>query len=130
MQMMVFSLLIVLDKIIKTLKEQDLSWLVLRIVLCLDWQIPLAVAPLPARSAHISTITRQLGSPDMGATFPEQSRDAVYYGVCCTLIQKQKLASVSVVAAGICLTMTVSNKRLIQSPGAPAHLHRRAGAEL
>lgn len=127
MQMMVFSLLIVLDKISKTLKEQDLAWL---IVLSLDWQIPLAVAPLPARSAHISTITRQLGSPDMGATFPEQSRDAVYYGVCCTLIQKQKLASVSVVAAGICLTMTVSNKRLIQSPGAPAHLHRRAGAEL
>lgn len=28
----------------------------------------------PARSTHISTITRQLGSPDMGATFPEQNR--------------------------------------------------------
>lgn len=79
--------------------------LVLWIVLCLDWQLALAVAP-PARSTHISTITRQLCSPDMGATFPEQSRDAVYYGVRCTLIQKQKLAAVSVVAAGICLTMT------------------------
>lgn len=107
MQMTVFSLWIVLDKITKTLKEQDLSWLVLRIVLCLDRQLPLAVAPPGgARSTRTSTITRQLRSPDMGATFPEQSGDAVYYDVPCTLIQKQKLAAVSVMAAGICLTMT------------------------